>query len=105
MRPLEVRVPHALEKVEVRRRLDAAVLRARDEYAGTTGPIDASWASDDRLVVGLDVMGMRIGGEVEILAAEILVRVELPAMASLFAGRVREGVQDRLGGLLGAAGG
>lgn len=102
MKSLEVRVPHALGRDEVRRRLDAAVVRARDEYADKVGGIDASWEGEDRLKLMLTIMGMDIGSEVEILVAELVVRVDVPGMAGLFAGRIKDGIQERLGGLLGA---
>lgn len=103
MKSLEVRVPHALGRDEVRRRLDAAVVRARDEYADKVGGIDASWEGEDRLKLMLTIMGMDIGSEVEILVQELVVRVDVPGMAGLFAGRIKDGIQERLGGLLGAA--
>jgi putative polyhydroxyalkanoate system protein len=102
LKNLEVRVPHSLGKDEVRRRLEHAVVRARDEYADNVGAIEASWQGDDLLAVGVNVMGMQIDGEVEILVEELLVRLEVPMMAALFAGRIREGIEERLGGLLGA---
>jgi hypothetical protein len=102
MKSLEVRVPHALGRDEVRRRLDAAVVRARDEYADKVGGIDASWDGEDRLKLMLTIMGMDIGSEVEILVQELVVRVDVPGMAGLFAGRIKDGIQERLGGLLGA---
>ena len=102
MKSIEVRVPHTLERDEVRRRLDAAITRARDDYADKVGGIDASWVSEERLKLLLVVMGMEIDGEVDILAEELLVRVQVPGMAGLFAGPIKEGIQDRLGGLLAA---
>lgn len=100
MKSLEVRVPHALDRDEVRRRLDAAVSRAREEYAEKVGGIDAAWHGEDKLSVALTVMGMDIDGEVELYEAELVVRVEVPGMAGLFAGRIKDGIQERLGGLL-----
>ena len=35
-------------------------------------------------------------------AGELLVRVQIPGMAGLFAGRIKQGIEDRLGGLLGS---
>jgi hypothetical protein len=102
VKSLEVRVPHALGRDEVRRRLDAAVVRARDEYADKVGGIDASWEGEDRLKLMLTIMGMDIGSDVEILVQELVVRVDVPGMAGLFAGRIKDGIQERLGGLLGA---
>ena len=47
-------------------------------------------------------MGMQIDSEVEIQASELLVRVQIPGMAGLFAGRIKQGIEERLGGLLGS---
>ena len=102
MKSLEVRVAHDLEPEEVRRRIDQALLRARDQYADTVGPIDAEWEDVNRMRVRLAVMGMNFDGSVEVLVEELLVRLELPGMAKLFAGRIQEGIEERLGGLLGS---
>lgn len=100
MKPLEVRVPHGLDDAEVRRRIDQGIAKARDEYADQVGRIDASWRDDRRLDVGFSVMGMPISSEVELVPGEILVRVTLPALAGMFAGQIRTGISERIGGLL-----
>jgi hypothetical protein len=100
VKSMEVRIPHHLDESEVRRRLDAAVTRARDDYAGKVGAIDHTWHDDRRLQLSLDVMGMAIESDVEILAEELVVRLEVPGMAGLFAGKIKSGIQERLGGLL-----
>lgn len=100
MKSMEVRIPHRLDPLEVRRRLDAAVVRARDDYADKVGAIDATWQDDGKLAVNLDVMGMSIASDVEVLPAELVVRLEVPGMAGLFAGKIKSGIEQRLGGLL-----
>lgn len=102
MKSLEVRVPHSLGPDEVRRRLDEAIVRAREDYADKVGTIEASWTGDDRLQLMLTVMGMKIDSDVEILVEELVVRLQVPGMAALFAGQIRNGIQERLGGLLGS---
>ncbi len=102
MKSLEVRVPHSVGRDEARRRLDAAIVRARDEYADKVGEIEASWEREDLLRLQLSVLGMPIGSEVDVRDEELVVRVEVPGMAGLFAGRIKEGIQERLGGLLGS---
>ncbi len=102
MKAVEVRVPHSLGRDEVKRRLEAAVGRARDEFGEKIGDLDASWDGDERLRLLLSVMGMQIDSEVEIQASELLVRVQIPGMAGLFAGRIKQGIEERLGGLLGS---
>lgn len=102
MKAVEVRVPHSLGRDEVKRRLDAAVVRARDEFGEKIGDLNASWEGDDRLRLLLSVMGMQIDSEVEIQASELLVRLQIPGMAGLFAGQIKQGIEERLGGLLGS---
>lgn len=101
MQPLEIRVPHSLGREEIHRRIDSAIVRARSEYESQVGPIEANWVETDRLAVAVSVMGMRFDGEIDVSDTEVLVKVRLPAMASLFAGRIRDGIEERLGGLLG----
>jgi hypothetical protein len=48
-------------------------------------------------------MGMNVDGEVEILVEELIVRLQVPGMAGLFAGKIKSGVAERLGGLLESA--
>jgi hypothetical protein len=102
MKSIEVRVPHSLERDEVRRRLDTALVRARDEYAAVVGDIEASWEGEDRLSVLLTVSGMKFDGTVDITIEELVVALEVPGMAALFSRRIREGIEERLGGLIGS---
>ncbi|MFM8705446.1 MAG: polyhydroxyalkanoic acid system family protein [Planctomycetia bacterium] len=102
MKSIEVRVPHGLEREEIRRRLDRAFVTAKQEYAAAVGDIDATWEGDDRLRVNLTVSGMTFDGTLEILVEEILVSLQVPGMAALFSRRIREGIEERLGGLIGS---
>lgn len=101
MKTIEVRVPCSLSRDQVRQRLDHALVKARDEYKDKVGDIDAAWEGD-QLQVGLTVMGMDFDATVDIADHELLVTVGLPGMASLFAGKIKSGIQERLGGLLAA---
>jgi hypothetical protein len=100
MKKIEVRLPHQLPEAEVRRRIDAALAKARDEYAEHVRELEATWATENRLDLGLTVMGMNIQAEMDNMPAELVVRVGVPAMAALFAGRIQAGIEERLGGLL-----
>lgn len=100
MKQLEVRLPHGLDAAEVRRRLDHGIDRARTEFADQVTAIDAAWETDERLKLDLKVMGMSIAGDIDVLPAELVVRLDLPMMAGMFAGRIRSSIEERLGGLL-----
>jgi hypothetical protein len=100
VKKLEVKLPHELSQAEVRARIDQAVGKARNDYSDQVSDLRATWVSDDRLELGLTVMSMPLDAEVENLPRELVVRVGLPAMASLFAGQIRAGIERRIGGLL-----
>lgn len=100
MKSLEVRIPHGLDQAEVRRRLDAAVQRAKTDFGDKVSALDASWTSDDQMQIAVVVMGMTFDGEVDVLGNELVVRLKVPGMAGLFAGKIRSGIEERLGGLL-----
>lgn len=102
MKPLEVRIPHRLSPEEIRRRIDVAIVRAQNQYADAVGTINTAWETEDRLRVGLVVMGMNFDGSIDILVEELLVTLTLPGMAALFAGRIRAGIEEQLGGLVGS---
>jgi hypothetical protein len=102
LKSIEVRVPHSLERDEVRRRLDRALVTARQEYTAMVGDIDASWEGDDRLRVLLSVSGMKFDGTVDILVEELVVALQVPGTAALFSRRIQEGIEERLGGLIGS---
>jgi hypothetical protein len=100
MRPLEVRLPHGLEPAEVRRRIDAAVARAGDDFGDSVGDLAATWHSEERMALRMSVLGTPIEGELHNTPGELVVQVMLPALAALFTGRIRSGIEERLGGLL-----
>ena len=103
MKSLEVRVPHDLDQAEVRRRLDLAVQRAQTDFGDKVSELDAAWDGDDKLQIFVVVMGMKFDGEVDVLVEELVVRLKVPGMAGLFAGKIRAGIEERIGGLLTAS--
>jgi hypothetical protein len=102
VKSLEIRIPHALEKAEVRRRLDAAVDRARRDYADKVSQLEAVWETEDSLALEVTVLGMEIDGTVANEPGHLVISIEMPGMLSMFAGQIRNGVEERIGGLLSA---
>jgi len=99
MKTIDVRIPHSLPMEELRRRLDDGLSQARSAYGDTVGPIESRW-EDQTLHLGVSVMGMALQGHVEMHPTEVVVHLQLPPLAAMFAGRIREGIEERIGGLL-----
>lgn len=102
MKTIEVRLPYDMPREAMRARLDEALVKAREEYASTVGPIEAAWEGE-RLKVHFSVMGMAFDGGIEVAEKELLVSVNVPGLAGMFAGKIREGIEERLGGLIATA--
>ena len=49
---------------------------------------------------GVRAMGMPFQSQVEVLPEELIIQIELPAMASMFAGKIREGIEQKVGALI-----
>ena len=99
MKTLEVRVPYDITREEIKRRMDEALVKAREEYGSQVGPINAAWEGD-LLKVQLSAMGMSFSGTIEIEEKSLLVKLGLPGMASFFAGKIKSGIEERLGALV-----
>ncbi len=100
MKSLDIRIPHGLDQAEVRRRLDAAVERARRDYADKVSRLEASWETEDCLALEVVVLGMEIDGTVTNEPGQLVISIEMPGMLSMFAGQIRNGIEERIGGLL-----
>lgn len=100
MKSLDLRVSHGLDQQEVRRRLDEAVERARRDYADQVSGLEATWESEHCLAVEAVVLGMSIDGTVTNEPGQLVIRIEVPGMLSMFAGQIRHGIEERIGGLL-----
>lgn len=100
MKSLDIRIPHDLEKDEVRHRLDAAVVRARRDYADKVTRLEASWETEDCLALEVVVLGMEIDGTVSNEPGQLVISIEMPGMLSMFAGQIQSGIEERIGGLL-----
>ncbi|MBL6712476.1 MAG: polyhydroxyalkanoic acid system family protein [Pirellulales bacterium] len=99
MKTLEVRVPYEITREEIKRRMDEALVKAREEYGSQVGPINAAWEGD-QLKVQLSAMGMSFSGTIDIEDKDLLVKLGLPGMASLFSGKIKAGIEERLGSLI-----
>jgi hypothetical protein len=93
-------LPHNLGVGGAREKIDAAIVRARAQYEPQFGPIQANWDQDNQLSVQFAAMGMPFKSQVEVLPEELVIQIELPAMASMFAGKIREGIEQQVGALI-----
>ncbi len=99
MKTLEVRVTYTISREELKRRMDDALVKAREEYGSQVKAMDAVWEGDT-IRANVSVMGMNFQGTIAIEEKDLLVKLGLPGMASLFSGKIKAGIEERLGSLV-----
>lgn len=90
---MKVKLPHDLDRAEVRRRMrDHA-----DEIAGFFPPglakVTTGWSGEDRMDITAEVMGMTIPGHVEVAEDHVVIAMELPMLLSVMKGPLEAAVK------------
>jgi hypothetical protein len=89
--PITVSIPHQLGRAEARRRIESGFAKLMQQLPGSSGNSSERW-DDDRLTFGAVVMGQKIAGVLDVLDSAVTMRIELPGLLGMLAGRL----QDRL---------
>lgn len=91
-KPVTVDIPHALGRVEARRRIDEGVSRLTGQLGAVAGGLEKAWEGD-RLRFSMNAMGQAISGVIDV--ADDLVRLEvlLPGFLAVLAGKVKGAIR------------
>jgi len=92
MADMQFDIPHALGKVEARRRIEAGLPKLATHIPGG-GTVEPEWASQDRLTLAIRAMGQKITAELEVGEADVRGTVKIPMMLAIMAGPIGEFVK------------
>lgn len=90
---MKVRLPHQLNRSEVRRRLDAGKDEIISYFPDGMASLDSSWRDEDHFDIVINAMGQKATGSVEIADDHVVVSLELPGMLSLLSGKIKSKVK------------
>jgi hypothetical protein len=89
---ITVSIPHALGRVEARRRIDEGFGDFSRHLGGAGGAFTKSW-NGDRLDFSLQAMGQAISGFLDVADDAVRVEVLLPGFLAMIAGKVKGTLQ------------
>ncbi|AKH43865.1 hypothetical protein FHS61_002728 [Altererythrobacter atlanticus] len=75
---MEVAIPHALERAEVRRRLKANSHEIADHIPGGMATVATDWPSEDRMAMTISAIGQSIIGHIDVEESRVVVVFDLP---------------------------
>lgn len=86
---MRVRLPHQLDRAEVRRRLDERKGEIVDYFPQGMASLESRWSGEDHLDFIVAVAGQRVNGAVDIADDHVVISVDLPLILS-FLGKTIE---------------
>lgn len=97
---MDVDIPHALGREEVRRRLRENAHRMGDNLPGGMAEIQTNWSSEDRMGMSISAMGQMLTGHIDIFDDKVTVHMILPPalgfLKPMVEGAVRQSGQKML---------
>jgi len=90
--PLTVNIPHALGRLEARRRIDDGIGRLTGQF-GANAEVQQAWAGD-KLNFTVKAMGQTVTGALDVLDDKVVIAVVLPAFLSFISGKIKSRLQQ-----------
>lgn len=100
MANLTVSVPHQLTRAEAKRKVQECLAQLRTQYGSTVTRVEEHW-NGDTLDFGFTVMGFTITGQAFVEDTAVRVEVALPWPAAMFAGDIKQRIEQEGKKLLG----
>ena len=91
---MRVAVPHALDKAEVRRRLDTRTPELAGHLPGGIAQVDHEWLGEDRMRLSVGALGQFVTAFLEVEERQVVVEVELPPQLAFVGGVIEKAVRD-----------
>jgi len=89
--PIAVSIPHRLGRAEARRRIEGGFAKIIHLLPGSADNYSERWEGD-RLIFGVVSMGQTVTGVIDVLDAEVAMKIDLPGVL----GMIASGLKDRL---------
>lgn len=90
---MKVRLPHQLEKAEIRRRLEERKGEITSYFPEGMADLESRWAGEDHMDFIVAIAGQRIQGAVDIADDHVVIDVDLPFILSFLGKKVEDSVR------------
>ncbi len=90
---MRVRLPHNLEKAEIRRRLEERKDEIVSYFPDGMASLESRWKGEDQMDFVVAIAGQRIRGAVEIEDEFVAIEVDLPLILSFLNSKIEASVR------------
>ncbi|MEO0463929.1 MAG: polyhydroxyalkanoic acid system family protein [Pseudomonadota bacterium] len=90
---MKVRLPHSLDRAEVRRRLEERKGEIVNYFPEGMASLDSAWRGEDHLDFTVVAVGQRIGGAVDIADDHVMIEVRLPFLLNFLTSTIERSVK------------
>ncbi|MDY7097255.1 MAG: polyhydroxyalkanoic acid system family protein [Pseudomonadota bacterium] len=90
---MRVRLPHELDRAEVRRRLEERKGEITEYFPEGMATLKSDWRDDDHMDFSVAIAGQKIGGAVDIADDYVVISVALPLLLTFLEGKVERSVK------------
>lgn len=91
---MRVKLPHDLDRAEVRRRMHAHADEIGSFFPPGLAKVTTGWSSEDRMDITAEVMGMTIPGGVDVAEDHVVITMDLPLLLSVMRGPLEAAVKQ-----------
>ena len=91
---MRVAVPHALDKAEVRRRLETRAPELAGHLPGGIAQVDHEWLGEDRMRLSVGALGQFVTAFLDVEERQVVVEIDLPPQLAFVGGIVEKAIRD-----------
>jgi hypothetical protein len=91
---ITISMPHKLTQEEARRRIQAGIADARQQFVGKMTQVEDRW-TENHLEFKFAALGQPITGRLDVLPGAIHVSVDLPWLLAMLADKIKPEVEQR----------
>jgi putative polyhydroxyalkanoate system protein len=97
---IDVSIPHQLSRAEARKRIEELIASMEQQYGSSAGSVEKNW-NQDTLAFSVTAMGASLSGHAYVEDHAVRVEIPLPWPLAMFAGNVKQQIEQEGRKLLG----
>ena len=99
MPKLEINIPHSLTKIEALSRIQNFLPELNAQHSDRIKDLEESW-NDNTGVFKLKISGFNVSGTLQVEESEVVIKGEIPFLASPFKGQIESTIKQQAKKLL-----
>lgn len=94
---MKIEYKHGASAEEAYKRIDGLLTALERKYGDQVGNAQRSWNDAmDRMAFSLEVRGMKLSGDIQLVEDRAVMEIKLPLLARAFSGRIESTMREEL---------